>query len=322
MEHKTLTYYKEKVLAGEQLDREAALALWSAEPEPLCRAADEIRRRFCGDRFDLCAIVNGKSGRCGEDCKFCAQSACYGGSPQSYELMKTEQILDQALYNAQRGVLRFAVVTSGRRLTDREVDQLCESYGAVRARTGLALCASCGLLTAAQFARLREAGVSRYHNNLETSRRYFPAVCSTHTFDQKLETIRAAQAAGLQVCSGGIIGMGETPADRIDLALELRELGIDSVPLNILNPIPGTPFGRREPLGAEEVCRTAALFRFLLPNAMIRLAGGRGLLPDRGERCFISGANAAITGDMLTTPGVGIAADRALLSRLGYEARL
>ena len=322
MENRKLTYYKEKVLAGERLNREEALALWPAEPDSLCRAADEIRRRFCGDRFDLCAIVNGKSGRCSEDCKFCAQSAHYGGCRETYELLDTADLLREALYNAERGVLRFAVVTSGRRLTDGEVDRLCESYRTMKARSGLALCASCGLLTAGQFTRLRAAGVSRYHNNLETSRRYFPAVCSTHTYDQKLQTIRAAQEAGLKVCSGGIIGMGETPADRIDMALELRELGIDSVPLNILNPIPGTPFARLEPLSEEEVCRTAALFRFLLPGAMIRMAGGRGLLPGRGVRCFTSGANAAITGDMLTTAGVGIATDRAMLEKLGYEVRL
>ncbi|MCI8360884.1 MAG: biotin synthase BioB [Clostridiales bacterium] len=322
MERHTLTYCTEKVLAGESLDREEALALWPAGLEPLCRAADEIRRRFCGSRFDLCAIVNGKSGRCGEDCKFCAQSACYGGHPEAYELLDTERILREAVYNADRGVLRFAVVTSGRRLTDEEVDRLCESYRAIGARTGLFLCASCGLLTAGQFARLRAAGVSRYHNNLETSRRYFPAVCSTHTYDQKLYTIQAAREAGLQVCSGGIIGMGETPADRIDLALELRELGVDSVPINVLNPIPGTPFEGLRPLDEEEVRRTVAVFRFLLPGATLRMAGGRGLLPRRGEGCFTAGANAAITGDMLTTAGVGVAADREMLERLGYEARL
>ena len=298
------------------------MELTAAPLGPLCRAADQIRAAFCGNRFDFCSIVNGKSGKCAEDCKFCAQSACYWGNPAVYPLKSADELAEEAAHNARRGVGRFSVVTSGRRLTDGEVESLCESFRAIRRRTSILFCASCGLLTPGQFAALRAAGVGRYHNNLETSRRYFPAVCTTHTYDQKRDVLRMAREAGMELCSGGIIGMGETWEDRVDLALDLRELDVASVPLNVLNPIPGTPFGNLPVLEEEEGCRTAALFRFLLPAAAIRLAGGRGLSATKGAGAFRSGANAAITGDMLTTAGVGIADDLRLVRGLGYEVGL
>src|SRR5699024_3586927 len=178
-----------------------------------------------------------------------------------------------------------------------------------------------GLLGEAQYRRLKPAGVTRVHNNLETSRRNFPNIYTTHTFADKLRAIRAAQSAGLFVCSGGIMGLGETIEDRIDMALTIRELEIKSVPVNMLNPIPGTPLGENEPLSAEDMCRIVAVYRFLLPDAAIRLAGGRGLLADKGRSCFMSGANAAISGDMLTTAGITTEADKQMFKELGYEAR-
>lgn len=310
-----------QIRAGEPITREQALSLYEEEPTALSAAADTLRWEFCGSRFDMCTIVNGKSGQCSENCKFCAQSSHYQGEAETYSLLDGETLLEQAQYNEAKGVLRFAVVTSGKRLSDRELEAVCGSYRLMHERTGIALCASHGLLSEEQLRRLKAAGVTRYHNNLESSRRYFPQVCTTHTYDEKIATIRAAQRAGLQVCSGGIIGMGETREDRVDMALQLRELGIRSIPLNVLNPIPGTPFGHLERLGTEEICRTAAVFRFLLPHAMIRMAGGRGLMADKGEAVFRSGANAAISGDMLTTAGIGIDEDFLLLNRLGYEVR-
>ncbi|MDO5311347.1 MAG: biotin synthase BioB, partial [Clostridia bacterium] len=192
----------------------------------------------------------------------------------------------------------------------------------IKDKVGISVCISFGLLDKDQYRRLKEAGVTRVHNNLETSRRNFPNICTTHTFDDKLRAIRAAQAAGLSVCSGGIMGLGETVEDRIDMALTLRELGIKSVPVNMLNPIPGTPFESNEKLTEEDMRRIVAVYRFILPSASIRLAGGRGLLPDKGKGCFTSGANAAISGDMLTTAGITTKTDMELLSELGYEARL
>lgn len=310
---------KRKVLSGGLTDREEALALAREPLEPLCRAADEIRRRFCGNSFDLCTIVNGKSGKCSEDCKYCAQSAFYDTETETWPLMGTGPLLAQAVENEEKGVLRYSVVTSGKRLSDEEVDQACRSLETLRRETKLGLCVSFGLLPEEAFVRLREAGADRVHNNLEASAGFFPRICTTHTQEEKKEAVRAARRAGLDVCSGGIIGLGETMEDRIDLALELRDLGVRSVPVNLLNPIAGTPCADRPVLTPEEMRRTVAVFRFLIPEAAIRLAGGRGLLPDKGKACFLSGANAAITGDMLTTAGISVETDLNMLRELGYE---
>lgn len=312
---------KTRVLNGGLVSREEALALYAAPLEELCSAARQIQLHFCQNRFDLCTIINGKSGRCPENCRFCAQSAFYSSCPEEYPLLDAETIVREAGRNHQQGVLRFSIVTSGRRLDDSEVDQMCLAVRRIREETGIHVCASFGLLDQPQYERLKKAGVTRIHNNLETSRNHFPDICTTHTFDQKLAAIKAAQAAGLTVCSGGIVGMGETPEDRVDMALTLRELGIRSVPVNMLNPIPGTPLGHLAPLTEDHMRRIVAVFRFLLPDAFIRLAGGRGLLPDQGRSCFLSGANAAISGDMLTTSGISTATDLRMLEELGYEVR-
>ena len=184
------------------------------------------------------------------------------------------------------------------------------------------MCVSFGLLGEEQFRKIHEAGASRVHCNLESSARYFPEVCTTHTYEEKIETLKAAKRAGMSVCSGGILGLGETMEDRIDMVLTARELGVKSIPVNLLNPIPGTPYGHNRPLSNDEARRCVAIFRFLIPDASIRLAGGRGLVGDKGEGCFTSCANAAISGDMLTTAGITVETDMELLEKLGYEARL
>ena len=313
---------KEKVLSGGTITREEAVALWDEPLEALGKAADEIRRKFCGDSFDMCTIINGKSGRCPEDCKYCAQSAHYGtGNADSYGLLSTEEILKEAKYNDGKGVLRFSIVTSGKRLSDQEVDRLCQSIRAIRRETSLQVCISLGLLDEEQFVKLKAAGASRVHCNLETSRRYFPQVCTTHTYDEKIETLKAAKEAGLEICSGGIMGLGETAEDRIDMVITARELGVRSIPVNLLNPIKGTPYENNEILTAEEAARCVAVFRFLIPDGNIRLAGGRGLLEDKGRSCFENGANAAISGDMLTTAGITVDTDKKLLDEIGYKVR-
>lgn len=313
---------KEKVAGGGKITREEARALYEAPLEELCAAADEIREQFCGKGFDLCTIVNGKSGRCSEDCKFCAQSSHYATQVEEYPILSIRELAGQAKYNDDRGVLRYSIVTSGKKISHEEVDEMCRAIEKIRRETGIAVCVSFGLLDEGQYRKLRQAGASRVHNNLETSRGFFPEICTTHTYDDKVRAIRAAQAAGMSVCSGGIMGLGETAEDRIDMALELRDLGIRSVPINFLNPIPGTPFEKNEKITPEEARRIAAVYRFILPDASIRLAGGRGLLDDLGEACFRSGANAAISGDMLTTPGITIEKDMALIRKLGYEPQL
>ena len=238
-----------------------------------------------------------------------------------YPLCDQEEILAQAKRWQAQGAPRFGIVTAGRRLSGQEVEEMCRTIRRVRRETEISLCVSFGLLREEEYRALKEAGVERVHNNLETSRRYFPQVCTTHTFEDKLTAIRAAQAAGLTVCSGGIVGMGETPEDRIDMALTLRELGISSVPLNLLQGIPGTPLAQQERLSQEELRRIVAVYRLVLPGAVIRLAGGRGLLSDRGRGCFQSGANGVISGDMLTTAGITVETDRNLLEELGYEVK-
>ena len=313
---------KEKILEGFLTTKEEALILYEAPLEELCKAANEIRIHFCGSTFDLCTIINGKSGRCTEDCKYCAQSSFYHTNIETYPLLSTDDILTQAKYNDKNGVLRYSIVTSGKTLNEQELDAVCESIQLIRKQTEISVCTSLGLLNEKQFQQLKDVGVTRVHNNLETSRRYFPKVCTTHSYDDKIAAIRSAHHVGLNVCSGGIMGLGETPEDRIDMALTLRVLGVHSIPVNMLNPIPGTPYENNSRLTNDDMCRIVAVYRFLLPNASIRLAGGRGLLPDKGRACFNSGANAAISGDMLTTAGISITTDMKMLQELGYKVVL
>jgi len=311
---------KGKIFSGEAVTKEEALRLLEAPLDELTAAANEIREHFNDNTFDMCTIINGKCGKCSEDCKYCAQSAHYHTACEdSYPLLSTEELLEQAKYNDKRGVLRYSIVTSGRALSDEEVDKACESIRAIRTETNISVCVSFGLLNEDQFRRLKEAGASRVHCNLETSRRYFPTVCTTHTHDEKIETLKAAKRAGLSICSGGIMGLGETMEDRIDMAFSLHELEIRSIPINFLQPIKGTPLEDMQPLSEEEILRSIAVFRYINPDAYVRLAAGRNRMAESGKKAFCSGANAAITGDMLTTSGNQIADDVEMLSAMGFD---
>ena len=291
----------------------------SADIESLCKGADRIRKRFCGDHVDLCSIINGKSGKCSENCRFCAQSAhnCTGVS--EYQFLDKETILKECLHNEKRGVHRFSIVTAGRTLNDEDFEKAVDAYSTLSENTHMMLCGSHGLLTDEQFRRLRLAGVNRYHCNIETSRRNFPNICTTHTYDDKIACIERAKKAGFEVCSGGIIGMGETWEDRIDMAISLAELGVDSIPINALMPIKGTPLEDFERLTEEDILRTVAIFRYIVPAADIRLAAGRDLMDACGKKAFLSGANSTITGDMLTTSGNDISADVSMLKEMGFD---
>ncbi|MDE6052634.1 MAG: biotin synthase BioB [Lachnospiraceae bacterium] len=314
---------KQKIYTGGDITKDEVLALVNEPLDELTAAADEIREKMCGNRFDICTIINGKCGRCSEDCKYCAQSAHYHTDcHDTYPLLSTEELVKSAKHNKEQGVLRYSIVTSGRRLSDAEVDQVCGSIREIRRQVEIEVCVSFGLLGEEQFQKIQKAGASRVHCNLESSRNYFPQICTTHTYDEKIETLKAAKRAGLSICSGGIMGLGETMEDRIDMALTIRELGVKSIPVNLLNPIKGTPYENNRLLTNDELCRIVAIFRFIIPDGDIRLAGGRGLLGDKGERCFRGGANAAISGDMLTTAGITVAADMALIKELGYEVEL
>lgn len=310
----------EEIINGRRLNREDDLAFFMEKDlDSLCRGADEIRRRLRGDRADLCSIINGRSGRCGEDCKFCAQSSCHNAKINEYPFLEPEEILEDCRRHERQGVGRYSVVTAGRALNGREMDLALRAYRSMKENCKIELCASHGLLSQEDFYRLAEAGISRYHANIETSRRNFPNICTTHTYDDKLEVIRRARNAGLAVCSGGIIGMGETWEDRVDMAFSLYEMEIKSIPINILQPIPGTPFGTLPPLSEEEILRTIAMFRYINPDAEVRLAAGRNSMEHSGKKVFTAGANAAITGDMLTTSGNNIADDMAMLTSMGFE---
>ncbi len=285
--------------------------------EELQEEAGRIQKHFCGNHVDFCTIINARSGRCGENCKYCAQAACHHTGCEEYGFLSKEEVMETAKADQDAGANRFAMVTSGRALTGKDFEKALEIYRAMKKDLTIDLCASHGILSREQFRRLREAGVTSYHHNIETSRRYFPQICTSHTFDDRIRTIKAAQAEGMCVCSGGIIGMGETWQDRLDMAFTLQSLGIESIPINALMAIPGTGMEGRKPLPAEEILRTIAIFRFINPTANIRLAAGRKLLPQNGATALKAGASASITGNMLTTSGTTIKEDMEMLKELG-----
>lgn len=311
----------DRVINGYLPDKEDALAL-AAYPDlnELCDCAGKITATLCGNTVDSCSIVNARSGLCGEDCKWCAQATRHHSGCNTYNIIDKEEVLSAAKQNITQGIRRFSLVTSGRKVSDTDMPAFIDIYRQLACETDLYLCASMGLLNADQMRKLYEAGVRRYHCNLETCEEFFPTLCTTHTPAQKKETIRAAREAGLQVCSGGIIGMGETMSHRIDLALELRELDVDSVPVNILNPIKGTPLENTPLISEEEVIRSMAIFRFLLPDKTIRFAGGRARMSAASnERMLTGGVNGILMGDMLTSVGNSVAEDKATVSKLGLK---
>lgn len=308
------------IINGKRLTRNDELSFFiTCDLNELMKGADKIREYFCGDKVDLCTIINGRSGRCGEDCKYCAQSAHNHTSCEVYDFLPKEKIIEEALANEKEGVDRFAIVTAGRSLSGEDFEKAIDVYETMHKECKLDLCASLGFLTKEQFHRLHEAGVTSYHDNIETSRRNFPNICTTHTYDEKIATIKTAQEEGFCVCSGGIIGMGETWEDRIDMAVSLAELGIMSIPINALMPIPGTPLENLEQLPEEDILRTIAFFRYINPEANVRLAAGRALITNDGEAAFLGGASATITGNMLTTSGSTIESDKKLLSGMGRD---
>lgn len=326
MKSNILTELTTKVINNGAISYDEAMTLTFQDTHGLSTAANHIRKHFCSDSFSLCTIVSGKTGNCSEDCKFCAQSTFSmnydrGNSSKDssvFQMLSSEQIINAAISSETQGSQRFSVVTSGRRLEKSELERLCHDYKKINSLSPIKLCASHGLLDYDDFIMLKISGVTRYHNNLETSRRYFSRVCTSHSFDDKLQTLKAAKKAGLSLCSGGIIGMGETMEDRISMAMDLREIEVDSIPINVLNPIPGTAFESLPPIPFEEVIKTIAIFRFILPDKFIRLAGGRTLLPQGGKECLLSGANALISGDMLTTGGLTLSHDIKMAKDLGF----
>lgn len=310
----------DEIIAGRRLSREEDLSFFiEADLDALKKGADRIRSVLCGNKVDLCTIISGRSGRCSENCKFCAQSAFHHTDCAVYGLLSSDEIFEQAKADQEAGVDRFSIVDSGHGPSPEDFEKILCVLERMRDELDIELCCSLGFLTEEQFHRLHLAGVTAIHCNIETSRRFFPEICTTHGFDDKTANIRRAQAEGLAVCSGGIIGMGEDWDDRIDMAMTLKELGIGSIPINSLMPVKGTALQDRPRLTEDEILRTVAIFRYINPTADIRLAGGRALMSDNGKEAFSSGASASITGNMLTTSGSTIKSDIAMLKALGRD---
>ena len=311
----------DEIIGGRRITREDDLNMFlTCDLKELCQGADKIREAFVGEKVDLCSIINGRSGRCPEDCKYCAQSVHNHTACEIYDFLPEEKILEACKMNESEGVNRFAIVTAGRALSGEEFEKAIHAYETMKKECKIDLCASMGFLTKEQLHRLHEAGVTSYHHNIETSRRNFPNICTTHTYDMKIETLKKVKAEGMYACSGGIIGMGETWEDRLDMAVSLAEVGVDSIPINALMPIPGTPLEGLERLTEPEILRTVAFFRYINPKADIRLGAGRALLTNDGELAFKSGVSATITGNMLTTVACAtIRSDRQLLKDMGRD---
>ena len=309
----------QEIIDGRRITRDDDLSFFlTCDLDELGRGADMIREKFIGDKVDLCSIINGRSGKCPEDCKYCAQSAHNHTNCEVYDFLPEEKILEACRMNEREGVDRFSIVTAGKALTGEEFDKAIHAYETMNRECKIDLCASMGFLSAEQLHRLHEAGVSSYHHNIETSKRNFPNICTTHTYDMKIETLKKVKAEGMYACSGGIIGMGETWEDRLDMAVSLAEVGVDSIPLNALMPIAGTPLEGLEHISEPDILRTVSFFRYINPEADIRLGAGRALLTNDGELAFKSGASATITGNMLTTVACAtIRSDKEMLESMG-----
>lgn len=309
-----------KILGGETLSESEAYSLSAMPRRALHAVAAEVTAAMSPRRFDSCSIVNARSGRCSENCKWCAQSAHYATGCHTYSIVSEDECLALARHNAACGIRRFSFVASGRAVRGQALCDMAALAAKVKADTGIYTCASMGLLTREELQTLWNAGVRRYHCNLETAPSYFATLCTTHTVEDKLATIASAREIGFEICSGGIIGMGETVEQRIEFALTLRRAAPVSIPVNILQPIKGTPLQDTPPISDDEILDTVAFMRLIHPRTTIRFAGGRaGMASDLQAEAMRIGVNGAIMGDMLTTVGSGIADDIAAIRRAGYE---
>lgn len=316
--------FKTRILEGGELTGEEILSLsdiTTEQEEELWEAAGVITKTFGSNKFDSCSIINARSGRCPENCKWCAQSAHHHTKIDEYPLVDHDTCIELANFNNSKGIGRFSMVTSGRKMTGKPLDTLCDYYRELSvSHPGMGLCASMGLLDKDALRKLYDAGVRRYHCNLESAPSYFPELCTTHTIEDKIATIRMAREVGMEVCSGGIIGMGETMKQRAEFAVTLRQISPTSIPINILQPIPGTPLQDSPLLTEREILNTVAIFRLAHPKATLRFAGGRARMSkDTQRKALKIGINGGIMGDLLTTIGAQIDEDHQMVKEAGYN---
>jgi len=322
---KTILHVGDKVLGGEKISMKDLLPLVGAKgPDilDLAAVANRVREEFNGNEIDLCSLLNVKSGRCSEDCVFCAQSAHYKTETPVYPLMDMNRIVEEAREAQKKGTGRFCLITSGRELNDKEFETILRALDRIRKETTLDLDCSLGTLSEERAEALKKVGVTRYNHNVETSESHFPQICSTHSFGDRVQTIEVLKDRGFSICCGGIIGLGESPQQRLELAFSLRQLGIDCIPFNILNPRPGTPLEHSESVPPIEIIKTIALFRLILPKGTIKIAGGREAnLRDLQSLALLAGANGLILGNYLTTLGRSAEDDLAMIRDLGFNIK-
>jgi biotin synthase len=312
----------DRVLAGAAPSRDDAHAVLASSDDDLLlvlHAAFRVRHHYHGREVRLHVLRNAKSGLCPEDCAFCSQSVKFHAGVDRYPLQSVAELVAGAREAAAMGAVKYCMVTSTRGPSERDLDVICEAVRQIKAELHIHVCTSLGLLREGQAERLAAAGVTRFNHNLESSRGYFGEICHTHSYDDRIRTVRAARAAGLEACSGGIMGMGETPADRVALAFELRELEVESIPVNFLDPRPGTPLGTRPRLSPQDCLRALAMFRFVNPSRDIRVAGGREVNLRDLQPLALYPANSLFCNGYLTTPGQGLEADRRMIEGLGFQ---
>ncbi len=311
----------DKIFNGENLSQEEILYISEySETEELLDFANRVREKYHKNKISLCAAMNLKSGKCSEDCKYCSQSGFYNTNIPVYPMQDIEKVLEFAAFNEKQGITNFELSTSGGDLSRLDKEKLISIYETLSQNTSMRLCGAHGLLKDVEEAKaLKKAGLVVYQHNLQAGRSFFHNIITTHTYDERLNTLRYAKEAGLILCSGGVIGVGETMADRLEMAFDLREIGISSMPVNILNPIPGTPFGDKGiSISKEDIFRTIALLRITLPNVVIIYGAGRLFLEEQQFKAFLSGLNGIVVGQFLTTSGACIADDVAMIHEQGF----
>lgn len=285
----------------------------------LKKIATSVREEKFGNKIQLCSIINAKSGACAENCAFCAQSIHHRTNIERYPLLKSEKILKEAISASKIGVSHFSIVTSGTTVSNKELEEVCYAIKLIKRHVSINICASLGKLSAEKLELLKHSGLNRYHHNLETSESYFPKICKTHTWNERLETVFLVQQVGLELCSGGLFGIGETWEDRIKLAQTLHELKIKNIPINFLMPVPRTPLEKQSPLTSEESLRIIILYRLFLSDSTIRICGGRTRVFSKKQQTeiYLAGANAVMTGDYLTTSGITPDTDKETIVKAG-----